>query len=313
MATKKQLIERWSIEPGKTIQDRILAFTRALEPGHGQSSATLFAMLDCLPYCDEVASGRDFRGSDFVGGRELSLADSDFSYSPDVGAMYNCDLSRAKFDSARGERNSFRGSVLRDVTFTKAKFLGTYFDGCDLRNASFDEASLRSCSFKDADLRGASFKGACLNKATFWGANLIGCDFRGADMQEAVLDGTIVDSTTDFRGADLINAYTADEYNKAGQLVSKGINLKACKLDVTTRLGNDPKIQAFEILNAALEVSADRRDAESMRVRQAVQRVLTDIQKEYFDDWYDRVISYLQPEELDAHSDIMDEAYRSLL
>jgi len=313
MITKRQLLARWKVEPGKSIRNRLVQFIANLDSGPLARSAEMFAMLDDLPYRSEVANGRDFRGIDFIGGRELDYSDCDFSYAPNIWHMFHCDLSQSSFESAQGERNGFDGSNLQGCSFAKARFRSTGFNECNCRNACFDEASLRSCSFQHTDLRGASFKGARLNGATFVGANLAGCDFRGADMHEAVLWGLTVDQNTDFRGANLINAYTTDEYTKAGDLRGKGIDLKACKLDATTRLGNDPKIQAIEILNAALEVSADRRDAESMRVRQAIQRVLTEIQKEYFDDWYDRVISHLEPEELDAHSDIMDEAYRSLL
>jgi uncharacterized protein YjbI with pentapeptide repeats len=227
--------------------------------------------------------------------------------------MFDCDLSRSKFDGARGDRNSFAGSTLQGSSFKQSKFRHTGFRECDCRNACFDSAWLFSAGFHDADLRGASFRGAYLNGAVFVGANLAGCDFRGADMQEAVIYNVTVDSTTDFRGANLVNAYMADHYNKAGELTGKGLNLSACQLDATTRLGADPKLHALEVLNAALEIAAERRDTPSLRVHQAIQRVLTEIQKDYFEDWYDRVISYLAPEERDAHDEIMDEAYRSLL
>jgi hypothetical protein len=162
-------------------------------------------------------------------------------------------------------------------------------------------------------LRGASFRNANLKGVCFAGANLVGCDFRGANLEEAVLNSSTVDKTTDFRGANLVNAYLKERYNKFGKLVDPGLDLKAVTTDATMRVGKDPKIQAIELLNAALEVSHDRRDIEAVRVRQAIQRVLIELDKEYFDDWYDRVVSYLDPAELQMHEEIMSDAHRSLL
>jgi uncharacterized protein YjbI with pentapeptide repeats len=313
MATKAQLQQRWNVEPGKSIRERILAHivphTREALP----DSAVIYSLLDGLPFRHEVPNGRDLRGSDCVGGRDLDFSDTDFSYSTNAGGFIKCDLSRCKFDDSRDERGQFSSCLLFDASFRKARFRSNSFVSSDARNACFDEALLYCARFDGADLREASFRGADLKGTCFSGAKLNGCDFRGANLQECSLYGVEVDENTDLRGANLVNAWIKDRFDNAGSLLGHALDLKAVKIDATTRLGSDPKLQALEILQAALEVSKDRRDTEAMRVRQAVQRVMTEIQKEYFDDWYDRVMSYLAPEELSAHDEIMDEAYRSQL
>lgn len=313
MATKTQLRNRWKVEPGCSIRERILAKVVPHSREALPNSLALFQLLDGLPFLDEVPNGRDFRGSDCVGGRDLDLSDSDFSYAPHVGSFIRCNLSGCKFDDSRKESGQLSSCTLVNSSFRNVRFRSTSFDECDARSACFDEAWLYHANFIGANLQGATFRGADLKRACFVGTNLAGCDFRGANMQEVVLNNVQVDAATDFRGSNLVNAYLGDHVNKAGELIGRGIDLKTVKIDATTRLGKDPRLETLEILDAALEVSRDRRDIEAMRVRQAVQRVLTEIQKEYFDDWYDRVISYLAPEELVAHDEIMDEAFRSLL
>jgi uncharacterized protein YjbI with pentapeptide repeats len=312
MTTKRQLQNRWSSGIGLELKNWICDFLRPLQVGHGKVSDPIFSMLEGLPFRDEVTSGRDFRGSDFMEGWELDFTDADFSYSPILGSFVRADLSRSRFDESRKDSGQFGSCLLDQTSFKKCRFRRTGFVRCIARNASFENATLLNPRFDFADLRGACFRGANLKGAVFFGAKLQGCDFRGANLQDASLYGVEVDENTDLRGTNLINASVADRYNNAGNLLGHALDLKIVKTDAATRLGSDPRLEALEVLNAALFVSNDRSDVESMRVRQAVQLVLTDIEKQYFDDWFDRVLSYLAPEERAAHEEIMEDAYRSL-
>src|SRR5260221_930329 len=71
MANKQQLRDRWLVEPGLTIRRKVCDFKRGLPVSHGRNSDELFCLLEGLPFRDEVPSGKDFRGSDFAGGREF--------------------------------------------------------------------------------------------------------------------------------------------------------------------------------------------------------------------------------------------------
>src|SRR5262249_3403860 len=149
---------RWKVEPGRSIRARILAFVTPLQFGNENSSDAIFQMLDGLPFRNEVPSGRDFRGGGCGKGIEQDFADSDFSYSSNVFCFRKCNLSRSKFDECNAEPQSFMGSFLRDCSFRKVRFRGTFFMNVDAQNACFDEASLIKCRFDEADLSGASFR-----------------------------------------------------------------------------------------------------------------------------------------------------------
>src|SRR5262249_21655639 len=109
-------------------------------------------------------------------------------------------------------------------------------DRTQARNCQFDEAYLEYATFEDADLRMSSFRNAILRRATFRGTNLSGCDFRGAILDESVILDATIDPTTDFRGASLVCLCNQDQFNKAGQLVSRGTDWRIGLHDNTTRL-----------------------------------------------------------------------------
>src|SRR6478736_10264646 len=97
MSTKTQLRNRWAVEPGRTIREKILAQVVPHTRTVPLKSLVLYELLDSLPFREEVPNGRDFRGSDCVGGRELDLSDADFSYASHVGSFIRCNLSGCNF------------------------------------------------------------------------------------------------------------------------------------------------------------------------------------------------------------------------
>jgi len=300
-------------EPGLSIQRRILDFLVPLEPGHGRSSSEIFDLLAGLPYRDEVPNGRDFRGADFMGGDEFDFSDTDFSFSPNLSYFVHSDLSRAKFDECRDERGNWGGSVLDGASFRRVRFRAPYMAHVRARNVCFDEAKLLNAGFQDADLSGSSFRGANLKGAQFYGANLRGCDFRGANFDQSALRNVEVDGTTDFRGANLVNAYLEDRYDNAGNLFGKGIDLKATKTDSTTRLGEDPSAISIEELRASIRELRKRPEPCAVRIRTIVEAVVQDLRQSYFDGAIDRVIAQLTPEERELYDEVLDDAFRSLL
>src|SRR5919199_1583530 len=107
MANKRELTERWLREPGKSILKQIndLCFGMQL-PGHGHRSEEIFALLDGLPYREEVANGRDLRGATLAGGvHELDFRECDFTFARLGMNFVNCDLMGVRFDDVAGGGN----------------------------------------------------------------------------------------------------------------------------------------------------------------------------------------------------------------
>lgn len=248
-----------------------------------------------------------------MGGDEFDFSDTDFSFSPNLSYFVDSNLSRAKFDECRDERGNWGGSVLDGASFRRVRFRAPYMARVRAHNVCFEEAKLLNANFGDADLSGSSFRGANLKGAQFYGANLRGCDFREANLDQSALRNVQVDGSTDFRGANLVNAFLEDRYDNAGSLFGKGIDLKATKIDATTRLGKDPSAIAIEVLNAAIRELRKRPEPCAARIRTITEAVVQDLRKSYFDDFNDRVIAQLTPEERELYDEVLNDAFRSLL
>lgn len=236
MASKRELVERWKQEPGKTILERINEFFFGLQmPKHGRSSAEAFAMLDGLPFRDEVPNGRDLRGASLNGGvHELDFHECDFSYAELGMNLVNCDLGRARFDEVSGGGNVIL-KTLTGASFRKAKLRGCFFQNADVRDCNFDGAVLVGASFEGADLRGSSFRQATCKRTKFLGANLLGADFEKAVLDEAVFQEVRLDKTTNLRGASLVGLFHQDLKNRAGTVIARGVDPRLASYDDTTR------------------------------------------------------------------------------
>ena len=105
MATKKQLVNRWLDEPGRSIAARIrqmiLDYAELLRPLSEKAyevtglyfiptewlppfdAMSIFDLLAGLPFHDEIANGRDLRGIPCIGGcEEWDFSDTNFSFLP---------------------------------------------------------------------------------------------------------------------------------------------------------------------------------------------------------------------------------------
>ncbi|MCC7084264.1 MAG: pentapeptide repeat-containing protein [Pirellulales bacterium] len=312
MATKRELRERWNVEPGRTIRERILDFERPLRAGHGRSSEEIFKLLEGLPYRDEVPYGRDLRGADFLGSREMDFSDTDFSYSTRVGSFYDCNLERARFDES-GEAISL-GNVLNGASFRKAKLRSCFMRESQARNCCFDDANVYHMDFKGTDLSGSSFRNANCKGVSFSRSILLNCDFRGANLEEAVFAETVIDKTTDFRGASLINACHDDDYDNAGNFLSHGVDLRLANYDATTKFGTDPLAFPLEYHRRAVEIATRDYGAEGMKMAAFFQRSIDHMlaRGERSIDWENEQIANLNPQDRALYEEIMDETFRSL-
>ena len=124
MATKHQLRQRWKKEPGATIWQGIVEYRRSrrwkydVTPDVNDINQTIdskivFALLDDLPFREEVPSGRDLRGVDSFSGWRSDFSDTDFSFSVTTGNFFHCNLETRSFRWGFHDKFEFRRSSKR--------------------------------------------------------------------------------------------------------------------------------------------------------------------------------------------------------
>jgi uncharacterized protein YjbI with pentapeptide repeats len=311
MTGRNALVARWSDEPGRTILERLHAFFADTQmPGHGRDSTELFALLDGLPYRDEVERGRDLRGAPLGGGtRDLDLRNCDFRYAKLTLNLVSCDLSGAVFDDARAG-DSILLDCLDGASFARAKLGGTFFKGAHARQCCFDNAMLARASFEGADLLGSTFRNADCKRSKFLRANIVGCDLRGAILDGAVLQELELDDTTDLRGASLVNVHDGELRDRAGNVVARATDWARARVDATTtRSANSEEVR--DVIDASLRlVEASERPwaaAAAEQLRRA---------RDTADDdnaWYTDLLAAVGPESRPEVESLVADAMRSLI
>jgi uncharacterized protein YjbI with pentapeptide repeats len=271
MATKKQLVNRWLVEPGLSMAARIGQFLLRhadvmgrlereafaetglyLIPSHRRpvfDTKQIFDMIEGLPFRDEIPNGRDLRGIPSIGGREGGdFQRTDFSHLPGTAGygFIECNLDGAVFDDSKGEfdfRNcSLCGTQFRKVHFVhRVWFYGSRiqcdFTGAKLKQASFSgptNGSLNPRDRKGIDLRASSFTGAGLKNADLVRCDLRHCRFRDADLTGASIQEAIIDNTTDFRGANLSKLWWQERRDNYGKLFLQASDWRQGIYDSTT-------------------------------------------------------------------------------
>lgn len=306
MASKRELKNRWNTA---NIQYRINSFLRSLKPGHGRSSEEVFAMLEGLPFREEVPNGRDFRGADLIGVREMDFRDCDFS-SAQLDFFYNCDVSGSCFDGAEGERVDIHKTANR-ASFRKVKIRHLCMDHVEARDCCFEGAKLPYASFEEADLRGSSFQNADCKRSTFFKTNLQGCDFRGAKLDEVGFYELQLDKSTDLRGASLVNVRDSDERDAAGILLWHGTDWRQATYDATTKYGQDPTMFPLEVLNTACAILTREDDPRAKKLFELFKQTKDRLRQQYWETWQEDILAQLSDEEKIFYEQIMDETYSS--
>lgn len=224
----------------------------------------------------------------------------DIVYGISTRASVDVDFSiEGEFDLEDLQR---RVSRVIDQTFNKHGYIA--FD-------IFNRASLIGSRFDEADLSGSSFRGANCKRVCFADANLLGCDFTAAVLDEAVFVGAQIDRSTVFNGASLINAQAAEQYDRSGNLVRPGVDLKRATYDEQTRFGEDPTALNVEVLNAAWELLESDDRPEARPVRAALSAIRQSRQER--SDWQEYVPKTLPQDSRAIFDDLLDQAYKSLL
>jgi uncharacterized protein YjbI with pentapeptide repeats len=293
MAGPRQLADRWKVEPWRTVDEQIVEFCReqatAPVPWADPDTGALFALLDGLPFGDEVPSGRDLRASSFPGGANMDLRDTDCSYCREIVSLEQCDLTGARFDHARGEIGRVAGKVVRasfhDARLPRAWLTHSVFSECD-----FSEAVLKSAMLRSSDLRGSSFAAADCRGADFQESDLRGCSFAGADLSGAMFRAVILDETTDLRGATLVDVTADALYDNRGRLVLGGTDLDRAGRDESTVTGSDPGAVDREILDLVVEEATREGEPWAERLVADARAARLRLERDPSFRWYDALV-----------------------
>lgn len=118
----------------------------------------------------------------------------------------------------------FKGLDLSGKNFRHFSETGLLFENCDLRDADFACASLDSVIFRYCDLRYASFSRAHLRWGRFLSCDLRDTFFGDAHVGTTSFNGSRVDTSTSFMGANLddLDIICVDNERKYQMRVLKG-------------------------------------------------------------------------------------------
>jgi len=297
MATTKQLKDRWLTESGKKIRDRVDKYFEELHQAHRPgTSSDLERIVSELPYLDEVPLGRDLRGICLGGvAHYFDFTGWDFSFSQTSLFFSGCILDNAVLD-----RVDYHG-YLNEAKMTGASFRGANLSRINAesmyaRNCCFDGATLRGTNFQKSDLTGSSFVKAKLQNATFGSATILGCNFRDAKLDGAVIAQAIIDKSTDFRGASLINLWYQEHRNQLGELMWPENDWRQATYDEITVYGEKPEVEEYELLNALISLMKDDGSADAKEIATKLRAARPLVPKNP-DHWIESVFQQVTPEQ----------------
>jgi uncharacterized protein YjbI with pentapeptide repeats len=297
MASRKQLVDRWKVEPGAMIQRRVGDWVReqAARQWATPDAAALYGLLVGLPLRDEVPGGRDLRGSSFAGARNLDLAGADLSYCGQLGSLDACDLRGAKLDGAKLSF-SLKGQFV-EARFVGARLVGTYAQGSTFARCDFAGANLKNLHWAGADLRGSSFVDANLEGADLQRCDVRGCDFRRAKLDRAMFRQVTLDATTDLRGASLRGLVHDDHRDNAGTLVLRGTDWRQATWDASTQSADAPGAADAAIVAAVVKAARRERAAWAARLAEHAAAVQRSVAADAAVDWLEALLAPFAPAE----------------
>jgi uncharacterized protein YjbI with pentapeptide repeats len=243
-ADRKELQERWSVEPPRVEMLRALLRDRsipALVPFHGERVDLRGAPLSGADLEGIAFDGVDLSAANLSGAR---LSRSSLWKTCLSGAtLDHANLTLANLTAAQLSGASMTETIVSRADANGACLAGANLDGAELTSANFEHAnlagaSLRRAGLRDTYLQGASLervdlsaadlRGAHLQKARLTAANLSAADLGGALMGRANLDGAYLAGSNlagvDLRGASLRFVYLHNA-------VLSGALLTGAKLD----------------------------------------------------------------------------------
>ncbi|MDQ0509469.1 DUF2169 family type VI secretion system accessory protein [Ancylobacter amanitiformis] len=132
------------------------------------------------------AVNADLRGSNFIGGTDLTAADCPGVLASDC-SFFGANLTGARFPRAVLDRSTIADAQLAGADFRLASLRRIFADGATLVDADFIGAQMMEAQLHRADLVRATLRGANLYGADLSDANLAGADFTGANLANTIL------------------------------------------------------------------------------------------------------------------------------
>jgi uncharacterized protein YjbI with pentapeptide repeats len=296
MASKKQLIDRWNVEPWRSVNQGLYQFAvdQAMQGWRSPDSNRLFGMLDGLPFREEVPSGRDLRGSAFPGAQRMNLRETHFTYSPGITGFRDCDLFQARLNSIHGDVYEL-GGLFEQTSFESARLHKALADHSRFDRCDFTGADMTSVMLRGSDLRGCVFRNADLSYADLQECDVRDCDFKGANLTEVLFGAVILDETTDLRGATLVNLHTEEHRDVSGRSVLAGTDWRRARHDETTAVAELPGKADERILE--LLIDAAKREPGSWA--ESLARTAIELREAVRRDpnlhWYEALIQTVDP------------------
>lgn len=318
MATAEQLKSRWLEGRGAFVKESLVHLLGAsggrisLKKERYQGFPVDWeSLLEGLPFREEVPNGKDLRGI-VLGGRlwNADFSGIDFSYAVLGLHFHQSNLCGARFDFADVEGQSFHDNLD-----------GCSFRGADLRNADLADSNVRNCCFDKAKLSKASLNRSNLSNSSFINANLIGanlngsnlqgCNFQGALFKNATLTDTLVDKATDFRGANLLNAWHEADYHQ-GKLISAGLDWSKVTYDETTLFGEDEALRAIEQIQSALRALDIEYNEypNAEKLRNVLHKKIAQLQKGHRPKWGEEIFEETGDEMADFITAVFSRMYK---
>jgi uncharacterized protein YjbI with pentapeptide repeats len=307
MSSIEGLADRWKSGPRQIVLHKLHACLTSLDAQPAEFADAL-RLLDDLPGSSGVASARDLRGASLVGGaRCVNFERVDFSHADLQCNFVRCDLSGAIFDQAQGSDLAI-GDKLEGASFIGSRLPGATFARSSARRCVFDHADLRYASFEAADLTGSSFKGAELTGVNMRGARLSSCDLRGAKLSGAVFLEVDLDTSTDLRGASLLDIWATDQADKNGNIVAAGTDWTQATLDSTTITGEGAGAHGLQVLLQAHRSLVGREGAMADRLRDALERELILLELGHSAEWWTDIVGQFLGSERPYVEDVLRRA-----
>jgi len=311
LATRKQLIDRWKIEPWRSVDRRIFDFF--VERSNSPQSTSLAeidelsSLLDGLPFREEVPSGRDFRGSSFPGARNMTINDADFSYCPAIGVMERVNLSEVRLEEIRGEVYAVTGHLI-DTSLARARLRKAWLDRSRFELCSFQQSDLRSANLRGSVFASCDFREANCEGADFQECDLRGCDFRGANLSGAMFRAVTLDTTTDLRGARLVGLVSEELRDYSGSLVLPGTDWRKAMHDDATVVGEDPTAVDRRVLQLIAEYAQRVQEPWATDLLAAVEGVQQNVDQYSNFRWYEVLLESVAPSHRPQVEALMQEA-----
>ena len=252
MATRKELIDRWTTDAGTNVKKQTLELFK--EKAHRSEFENI---LKDFPYSNEIPNYLDLRGFPFVGSfflyhPELPYLDLSYAtstYDKERKRSPEITLSAGNFKHSRFDGIKTHVNVISDGCLSNCSFVGSnmkklkVYHKKDLTYCNFSKANLSHSEFIRTPLLGSNFAEANLSYVIFAVNRFDNPDFSEANLKETSFDEVTITGKPNFKNAKLVNT----KFDKCD------IN----PLFLPKDIDKDPALMSREMLELGVKLSKD--------------------------------------------------------